>query len=141
VGNGDGGAVLLIDHYIAKSTIHGLGVYSAEHVAKGQKVWEFHPVIDRIVSASALAKMPQYIIALIDSRAEYLPAQDAHLTSLDGDQFTNHSDDPNICKVGEVWLASREIRPGDELTCDYRETVIRGFDPETRQPHSRMSAD
>jgi uncharacterized protein len=126
--------VLLIDHYVAKSTIHGLGAFSAEFVPKGQKVWEFHPAINRIVPAEALEGLPGYVLSLIESRAEYLKEQDAFLTSLDGDQFTNHSNDPNTCKLEDGWFASRDIHPGDELTCDYRETVILGFDPETGLP-------
>ena len=130
--------MLLIDHYVAKSTIHGLGVYSAEYVTKGQKVWEFHPAIDRIVPVEAFNGLPIYVLSLIESRAEYLKEQNAFLTSLDGDQFMNHSESPNTSKLGNHWFALKEIQPGDELTCDYRDTVILGFDPETGQSHPRM---
>ena len=88
--------MLLIDHYVAKSTIHGLGVYSADFVPEGQKVWEFHPAINKIVPVAEFKGLPRYVRLQIESRSEYLREQNAFLTSLDGDQFTNHSDDPKL---------------------------------------------
>lgn len=133
--------MLLFDHYVAKSTIHGLGVYSAEYIPKGKMVWEFHPAIDRIVPASEFEGLPRHVHSLIESRAEYLEEQDAFLTSLDGDQFMNHADAPNTSKVGNGWCALHDIQPGDELTCNYRDTVILSFDPETGEAHSRSLAE
>ena len=130
--------MLLIDHYVAKSTIHGLGVYSADFVPEGQKVWEFHPAINRIISEAELEGLPRYVRSLIEARAEYLMEERAFLTSLDGDQFVNHSDNPNTEKNGAEWFAARDIYPGDEITCDYRQTLVLGYDPETGKPHNSL---
>lgn len=133
--------MLLIEHYVAPSQIHGFGVYSAEFAPKGEKVWEFHPAIDRIVPASDFEGLPKHVLTLIESRAEYLKDRNAFLTSLDGDQFTNHSDEPNTVKFGSGLAAARDIHPGDEITCDYRQTLVLGYDPDTGLPykHSQMS--
>jgi uncharacterized protein len=128
--------VLLIDHYVAKSTIHGLGTFSAEFVSTGQMVWEFHPAIDRIVPEGEFDNLPKHVRSLIESRAEYLVDQRAFLTSLDGDQFTNHSNNPNLISSDGKLFAKRDINPGDELTCDYRHILILGFDPDTGMPHT-----
>ncbi len=128
--------MLLIEHYIAQSTIHGLGAFSAEFVPAGQKVWEFHSAVNALVPAVEMADLPLHAMNLIQSRAEYVEGLDSYLTSLDGDQFVNHSDNPNTEKRGAEWFASRAIHPGDEITCDYRQTLVLGFDPETGMPHS-----
>lgn len=57
--------MLLIDHYLAKSTIHGLGVFSAEFIPDGQKVWEFHPAIDRIVPEADFESLPCHVRLMI----------------------------------------------------------------------------
>ncbi len=129
--------MLLIEHYVAQSPIHGLGVFSAVFASKGEKIWSFHPSIDRIVSVAAFEGMPRHVIGLIESRADYLEEQDAFLTSLDGHQFMNHSNAPNTVQVGDELYASADIFPDDELTCDYRETLILAFNPETGKPHPR----
>ena len=103
--------MLLIDHYVGKSAIHGLGVFSSEYVPVGQKVWEFHPAIDRIIPSGEFAELPRHTRVWIESRAEYLKDQDAFLTSLDGDQFTNHSDDPNLVSRDGMLFSGRAI-PG-----------------------------
>ena len=137
---GDFAAVLLIEHYIAQSSIHGLGTFAAKFVQKGQKVWEFHSAVNTIVPASDLAGLPLHVIDLFKARSEYLHDIDSFLTSIDGDQFVNHSDAPNTAKHGEDWFASRDIHPREEITCDYRQTLVLGFNSETGKPHSQLPA-
>ena len=128
--------MLLIDHYVAKSTIHGLGVYSADFVPEGQKVWEFHPAIDRIVPEGEFERLPCYVRQIIKSKFEYLPDWKAFLITLDGDQFMNHSDHPNLISRDFALFASRDIQPGDEMKCDYRHVLVLSFNPDTGMPHS-----
>lgn len=134
--------MLLIEHYVAPSPIHGLGAFSAEFFPDGQKVWQFHNAVNAIVPASELMGLPIHVMNLFKARTEYIEDIDSFLTSLDGDQFVNHSDDPNTVKLGSEWFASRDIHPGDEITCDYRQTFVLSFDPKTRlpHPHSRVHA-
>jgi hypothetical protein len=40
--------------------------------------------------------------------------------SADDDRFTNHADDPHTANDGNVTFALRDIRPGEEITWDYR---------------------
>jgi len=42
--------MLLIPTYVAASGIHGLGVYAAKKIKKGQKVWIFDPHWDHQIS-------------------------------------------------------------------------------------------
>jgi uncharacterized protein len=124
--------LLLIEHYVAPSSIHGLGVFAANFVPKGTKVWVFHPAIDRLIPVSELTGLPEHVLERIEIHAEYLPHLNAFRLGADGDLFMNHCDDPNLVDRGDEMFASRDIQAGEELHYNYRQTVIIAFDPDTR---------
>lgn len=134
-----GGVLLLIEHYVAPSSIHGLGVYAATFVPKGTKLWEFHPVIDRVIPAGDLVGLPRHIIERIEAHSEYLPEFSASRMSADGDYYLNHSDDPNLEDIGGEMFARRDIQADEELQCDYRQTVVVAFDPDTGLRHQQFN--
>ena len=125
-----GGCLLLIEHFVGPSSIHGLGVFSATFVPKGTKVWVFHPAIDRIIPASELEGLPEHVILRIKTHGEYLEDQDAFVITADGDYYMNHSDQPNVKIRGGESFALRDILSGEELHFDYRQTRILSFDPD-----------
>ena len=127
--------LLLIEHYVAPSSIHGLGVFSGTFIPKGTKVWAFHPAIDHAVPVSELDGLPDHVIERIETHSEFLADRAVFRLSADGGYFMNHSDDPNLSDQGEEMFARRDIQRGDELLCDYRQTVVVAFDPDTRVRH------
>ena len=88
-------------------------------------------MIDRLISLQELASLPTHIRSLVMKHAEFLPKADAVRVAADGAYFMNHSDDPNIMDSGEEMFAKRDILPGEELLCDYRQTLVLAFDPDT----------
>ena len=128
--------MLLFEHYVAPSPIHGLGVFSACFIPKGTRTWEFHPAIDILIPRAELAGLPAHVLRLVAMRTEYLVDQDAYLWGMDGDQFVNHTDDPSIRKVGSEWITCRDIGIGEEVTYDYRDTLVPGYNPDDGLPHS-----
>ena len=133
--------LLLIEHFVGPSSIHGLGVFAAQFVPKGARVWVYHPAIDRIIPASDLAGLPGHVIERIETHSEYLPKQDAFRMSADGDYYLNHSDDPNLENRGDNIFARRDIQAGEELHFDYRQTLVLSFDPDTKLPHRQASTN
>jgi SET domain-containing protein len=127
--------LLLIEHYVAPSSIHGLGVFAANFVPNGSKVWEYHPAIDRLIPVSDLEGLPDHVITRLEAHSEYLPDRHALRVAVDGDYYMNHSDDPNLEDDGVFVFARRDIRAGEELLCNYRQTVVIAFDPDTRRRH------
>lgn len=121
--------MLLIEHYVGLSRIHGLGVFSAVDVEKGSKIWEFNPAIDIIIKRSQLSHLPKHVVHRIEMRAEYYEQDDFFLLGADGDSFMNHSDEPNLLSKGTEGFAARRINSGDEITCDYRSTRTLLFRP------------
>ena len=136
---GAGCPLLLIEHFVAPSPIHGLGVYAATFVPKGTKVWRFHPAIDRVILVSDLNGLPHHVIERIEAHSEFLPERNSIRIAADGDYWMNHSDDPNLEDCGDEMFARRDIHAGDELHCDYRQTVVIAFDPDTRTRHGRAN--
>lgn len=125
-----GTALLLIEHFVAPSPVHGLGVFSTHFVPQGAKVWAAHPVIDREISKRELEDLPPHVVSLIETHSEFLPAKNIFRLSADGGYYMNHSDDPNLADQGDEMFASQNIHPGDELFCDYRIAKVMAFDPD-----------
>lgn len=132
--------MLLVDHCVAKSKIHGLGVFAKENIKEGAIVWRFNPVIDREIPYDAISDLPVHSRRQIMNHASFIPNRNIFLLGCDGDYFMNHSDDPSLMDDGEMMFATRDIAIGEELTCDYRVVKVMGFDPERNQPHHSLVA-
>lgn len=123
--------MLLIEHYVAPSPVHGLGVFSRHFVAKGTLIWSVHPLIDREICESELHSLPSHVVTLIHTHGEYLPERSVFRLSADGGYYMNHSDTPNLADHGNEMFAARDIEPGEELFCDYRIAKVLAFDPDS----------
>lgn len=130
-----GGALLLIEHFVGPSPVHGLGVFSAQFVPLGAKVWEFNSIIDRLISLDDINSLPVHVVTQIQRHAEYFEARGAFRLPADGAYYMNHSNNPNLDDQGDEMVAKRDIFPGDELFCDYRITKVWAFDPDTSSPN------
>jgi SET domain-containing protein len=105
---------------LAKSKIHRWGIYAEEFIPAGRKVIEYTG--ERISRRETKRRSEA-------SDLIYLFTLDNYWT-LDGSvggsgaQYINHSCDPNlitrIVKEHIIYMAMRDIKPGEELTVDYR---------------------
>jgi hypothetical protein len=50
--------MLIVRTYIAPSKIHGMGVFTAEPIEEGARVWVFDPTVDQEITADELAALP-----------------------------------------------------------------------------------
>lgn len=123
--------MILIPHFVASSPIHGLGCFSSVSIKKGERVWEFHPIIDRIIPQADLLSLPDHVVQLVQKHAEFIPDAAVFRLAADGAFFMNHSDDPNLEDFGDWMVARRDISIGDEITCDYRVVKVWSFPLET----------
>ncbi len=113
--------MIIVPTYLEKSPVHGFGVFAKELIEKGSKVWEFNPIFDVRFTDAEFERLPPSVKAEIEHHL-YQPEQGGVLyyESTMG-RYMNHSREPNVdfSDVGVGW-ATRDIQPGDELTCDYR---------------------
>lgn len=120
--------MLLVSHCVKRSQIHGLGVFLLEPVATGTVVWRYDPMFDVEMSATFVASLPPGEAETVYHHAEYLPERGVFRLGNDADIFMNHSNVPSLIDRGDEMIAARDLCRGVELTCDYREVRVVGYE-------------
>lgn len=113
--------MFIINTYIAKSEIEGVGVFTAEAVKRGQVISRFEPDFDRLVPTEEYLNAPPHLKALLDRYAFPHPERpDFIVYEVDNCRFINHSKTPNTDFSNfAAAVAVCDISPGEEITCDY----------------------
>lgn len=111
--------MLLIPTYVARSGIHGFGVFSGVTVRRGTVLWRFDPGVDWIIPSSEVERLPPGFKARFLEYA-YLRASGEYVLCGDNAMLMNHSPEPNLAEMGDYCIAASDIRRGEELTSDYR---------------------
>jgi SET domain-containing protein len=114
--------MLLVKTYLAKSAIHGLGVFAGEFIRKDTKIWRFVDGFDRVYSLKQFARLPKPARDFIKLHGYRVDGE--IILTVDNDCRMNHSDNPNTYLHNGYAIARRNIAKGVEITNDYRE-----FDP------------
>ncbi len=122
--------MFLVDVYLDKSPIQGIGVYAKSAIHKGTLLWQLDLRFDRLIETSVYEAQVGPVKDYLD-RYAYPRRSDPNYIVFEADdaRFMNHADDPNCdFSGGDVAHALRDIAPGDELTCDYNVFFENGFD-------------
>jgi SET domain-containing protein len=113
--------MLLIDTYLDRSPVQGIGVFAKQKVAAGEVVWRLDLNFDRLIAVDVYEAQTGPVKAYLD-RYAYPHRADPRFIVFEADdaRYMNHADDPN-CDVSQVdvVIARRDIAVGEELTCDY----------------------
>jgi SET domain-containing protein len=116
--------MLVVKTRLEYSSIHGLGCFAAEDITAGQLVWRFDPGIDLVFADKDLAALPAAFREFLKVYA-YSPvagAERSYVLCVDHARHMNHSDAPSLRETPEgTNVAARDIRKGEELTCNYTE--------------------
>jgi len=116
--------MLLIDHYLDKSEIHGLGVFASKLIPKGTKIWEFTPGLDREWTSEEFKKLPKQAQRYILHYGWIDPITNMHRFPFDNDRFINWDNDPNVGGTSDEIFALRDIQQGEELTFPFEEDAL-----------------
>lgn len=112
--------MFLIRTYLDKSPIHGLGVFAGEDIPERMVIWREIEGLDAILRPEAIKDLPQVMLDYMDTYGYYFEGR-FHL-NLDNAKYSNHADDPNMrMTVDGAFYACRDIRKGEEITCNYSE--------------------
>lgn len=116
--------MILIPSRVAPSGIHGNGLFAVDDVAAGTPIWRHQPGFDQVLDSKWVESLPEPARRHVHWFAFLDPAD--HCWHLSGDHacFMNHSEAPNTGRPSDqvghvVTVALRDIRAGEELTCDY----------------------
>lgn len=119
--------MMLVSTYVAPSAIEGVGVFAAEPIAAGTRIWRLEPSFDRLIRQQDVLTLTPSVQAFVERYAyPMLGDPELLIVELDNGRFMNHNanqpntrfDDP------DAGFALRDIALGEELTCNYSE-----FDP------------
>ena len=111
--------MLLIDTYLDKSKIHGVGVFAKENAKKGEKIKEVRTEFEIEFNSENLPKMPLSLAKFIDTHSyERVLGSKIFVMGIDNEKYLNHSIDPSVNDEG---IALKDIKIGDEITIDYRD--------------------
>jgi len=120
--------MILVNASRGNSCIHGKGLIAREPIRIGTIIWVLQPGFDVVLTraqfeelnANSRDQIGRYIYTDVATGNYILCSDDA--------RFMNHSDTPNTRTEGNQTIAIADIRPGDEITCNYYE-----FDAASRQ--------
>lgn len=108
------------------STIAGIGVFAIRDIPAGTEVFSACKADDYIeIPATEFADMPDGVREYVkdffvrEKGIYYVPSYGA--AAIDQSYFLNHSKTPNLQaqRHGEIFVTTREIKAGEELTADY----------------------
>ena len=122
--------MLLVDVYLDRSPIQGIGVFAKTSIPAGTRIWKLDLNYDRLIPVELYESETGPVKSYLD-RYAYPHRSDPRFIVFEADdaRYMNHADRPN-CDVArlEEAFAIRDIEPGDELTCDYNAFFEAGFD-------------
>ena len=115
--------MFIISTYVAKSEIEGVGVFTAEDIKKGQPISKFEPEFDRLIPVKTYENAPAHLKSFLDRYSFPHPRlPDCLVFEVDNSRFMNHSAAANTDYSDfESGVALRDIKAGEELTCDYKD--------------------
>ena len=98
--------------------VKGITVIADQDIKQGDFVTIFDPSYDIIFEKTYIDHMPESQRHFIDNMAyEYEYGEDfKYILPFGHEPFMNHATNPNVDEYGR---ASRNIKSGEELTCDY----------------------
>ena len=115
--------MVLVKTYIDKSSIHGLGVFAAEFIPAGTKVWELTSGLDLDWTTAEFDKLDKNIQEYIHHWGYRDPDTDKYRLSFDNDRFMNWSNTPNVVGSSKETFAAKDIARGEELTYPFSEDL------------------
>lgn len=110
--------MLRILTYVAPSSIHGLGLFTARDLRQGEQIGCWVDGVDLFLAEREVALLPQLMRQTIRHFAYLERRNGRYCLNADNMRFMNHSATPNV-----AWscmdIAACDIPAGTELTCDY----------------------
>jgi hypothetical protein len=114
------GEMLLVNTYVAASTVQGVGVFAAEPITNGRKIWRFDKRFDLLIPIEEYLSSLPPLKALLDRYAYPSPDRPGFIVyEADNGRFMNHSETPNTDFSNAGGKAIEDIEPGEEITCNY----------------------
>ncbi|MFH2066472.1 MAG: SET domain-containing protein-lysine N-methyltransferase [Pseudomonadota bacterium] len=115
--------MLKIDTYLAQSSVHGMGLFAANPIAKGDVIWKYDPLIDQIYSKIKFKKLIDSLdpIGLKQILTATYKRNQTYFYLADNARFINHTETGyNIFLIDDYTeVAIQDIDEGEEILENY----------------------
>lgn len=115
--------MLLVKTKLDLSDIHGIGLFADEFIQKGTVIWRFDSPFDSRFDERQIEQLPESSREQIKKYSYREKQSGLYVLCGDDARFFNHSATPNCFDFQDenqdITVARRDIRKGEELTCDY----------------------
>ena len=129
--------MLLVKTTRGPSSIEGVGLFAAEFIPKGTRIWEYRDGVDQRFDESYLAQLAEDERCRLLTHCYRNPCSGIYVLCGDDARYINHSEEPNTEDIGfeegilngeGITIAARDIFPGEEIISDYA-----SFDADARE--------
>ncbi len=111
--------MLVVDTYLHKSTISGIGCFAKEFISKGSIIWKLDRNFDTVIDSKQFDCLPKISKEFVNHFGYYNEEEGGWVLCMDNARYFNHSEDSNTDDSYEYTFAKRDILEGEEITCDY----------------------
>ncbi|MCR4334781.1 MAG: SET domain-containing protein [Patescibacteria group bacterium] len=118
----------MIKTKLSKSKVHGMGLYADQFIPKGTITWIYSDKYDQSFTKKDVEKMDDITKKQFFKYAYWDKTIKKYVLCFDDQRFINHSSKPNILSTQKKDVASRDIKKGEELLCDYTKFDENYFD-------------
>jgi SET domain-containing protein len=129
--------MLLVKTTRGPSSIEGVGLFAAEFIPKGTRIWEYREGVDQRFDDSYFAQFAEDEKCRLLTHCYKNPSSGMYVLCGDDAKYINHSEEPNTEDIGfeegilngeGITVAARDIFPGEEIISDYA-----SFDADARE--------
>lgn len=113
--------MLLVNAQSRPSPIDRIGLFAAERIPAGTKIWEFRSGFDVALLEGEISNLSPVSRQQVLRHAFFDVETQRYILSSDDDRFLNHSACPNVTHQGLAAFTMRDILPGEELVTNYAE--------------------
>ncbi len=120
--------MMLVKTRLLPSPIEGYGLFADQDIKKGAPTWKFVRGLDQLVTPEDFEKLPEIMRGYVMRYAYQSKRSGLYVVCADDARFMNHSvegaNTMGIYPEGEVEgmdIATRDIKKGEELLCNYLE--------------------
>lgn len=123
--------MMMVRSELRVSPIEGVGAFAVDFIPAGTVVWKLDERFDVLLQEKDLDTLPSLMKEHFERYSwPHMVRPGILVCDIDNGRFMNHSDDANTDFTSpEQGVAKRDIHPGEEITCNYREfdTRFKGF--------------
>lgn len=113
--------MLRVKTRIKPSKISGFGLFADQLIPAGTITWQYDQGFDPSFSVEQFKALPDFTQEYILIHGYFDHDKEVYILCADNQAYINHSNDPNIKSTPDADIAIRDIEPGEELVCNYKE--------------------